>query len=86
MSDPCLKGKFCARLRLSSVGALALLMVALAAVPVAMAQVVISQVYGGGGNAGALFRHDFVNLADHHLRHRHRDRRERHHQQRQRAD
>ena len=52
----------CARLRLSSVGALALLMVALAAVPVAMAQVVISQVYGGGGNAGALFRHDFVEL------------------------
>ena len=62
MSDPCLKGKLCARLRLSSVGALVLLVVALAAVPVALGQVVISQVYGGGGNAGALFRHDFVEL------------------------
>ena len=26
------------------------------------AQVVISQIYGGGGNAGATFRNDFVEL------------------------
>jgi len=41
---------------------LTLLLAALADVPVTVAQVVISQVYGGGGNSGARFRHDFVEL------------------------
>ena len=61
MSDHCFKRKLGAR-RLQAVGALVLLMVVLAAAPATLAQVVVSQVYGGGGNAGALFRHDFVEL------------------------
>ena len=60
MSEHCSKRKL--GLRFQAVGALALLLVALVAVPAAVGQVVISQVYGGGGNVGALFRHDFVEL------------------------
>ena len=45
------------------VGLLPLAFVAFAAFsPSAYAQVVISQVYGGGGNAGATLRHDFIEL------------------------
>lgn len=40
----------------------ALLLCALAVAGHANAQVVISQVYGGGGNSGATFRSDFVEL------------------------
>ncbi|MCE4282316.1 lamin tail domain-containing protein, partial [Xanthomonas hortorum] len=40
----------------------ALLFCALAVAGHANAQVVISQVYGGGGNSGATFRSDFIEL------------------------
>lgn len=43
-------------------GVLGLSLAALGAVPTARGQVVVSQVYGGGGNSGALFRNDFVEL------------------------
>lgn len=46
----------------SARGALSLLPVLLGLVLPAPAQVVISQVYGGGGNGAALFRNDFVEL------------------------
>jgi predicted extracellular nuclease len=46
---------------LGALRALALL-AAVAAAPSVSAQVVISQVYGGGGNSGAVYTHDFVEL------------------------
>ena len=60
MSDHCSKRKLGPRFQ--AAGALALLVVVFVAVPTAVGQVVISQVYGGGGNVGALFRNDFVEL------------------------
>ena len=49
-------------LRLSGALRAFALLAALAAAPSLSAQVVISQVYGGGGNSGATFSHDFVEL------------------------
>lgn len=40
----------------------ALLAVVLLAAPVPAHAIVISQVYGGGGNSGAVYTHDFVEL------------------------
>ncbi|OLY93478.1 Por secretion system C-terminal sorting domain-containing protein [Cnuella takakiae] len=40
----------------------ALLLLFTAAAPAAMGQVVINEVYGGGGNSGAVLRNDFVEL------------------------
>lgn len=48
-------------MRQSRLTALLLPLLALASLPVS-AQVVISQAYGGGGNAGAPYTHDFVEL------------------------
>jgi len=44
------------------IAAIALLLFGLLGAVSAQAQVVISQVYGGGGNAGATLRHDFIEL------------------------
>ena len=45
-----------------SVARLTLALVLLSSGAVAQAQVVISQVYGGGGNSGAFYTHDFIEL------------------------
>lgn len=42
--------------------ALALGVLVAAAMPSAQAGVVISQVYGGGGNSGATYQNDFIEL------------------------
>ena len=50
------------RIRLLAVLALAMLVVAVPARPASSTGLVVSQVYAGGGNAGASFTHDFVEL------------------------
>lgn len=49
-------------LSLSTLGALRFLAAPLATQDAISPDVVISQVYGGGGNSGAPFTHDFIEL------------------------
>src|SRR5262245_23319357 len=50
------------RLVLQGMMLISMVVLICAALPSVFAQVVLSQVYGGGGNTGALFRNDFVEL------------------------